>query len=395
MPAPVPPDPRTPAWHSLYIYCYDTAHQDDVILDAVRPALAVAVDARASFVLRHWRRGPHLRVNVLATPSRWRDAVRPHLVQVIGGYLADHPSTAAGDPEAAGERHRLLAMREEEPGELTPWRPDNSLHEEPFDDRRHVLGTQEAVDALVDFSCESMPALYAVLDRVRAGRCRKEEAAADLMMATAHLAGPLRRSFTSFRAHAEGYLTWAADPAAARAAFDGAYERNEAAMTRRVRDVVAEVDGVTGGAGTGAPPGLPLVRQWATLLLPWRDRIGRLIAEGSLPMPGISSGGPDEKTLRLGDLTVARREPSAFHQLVLGSEAYREAVFTDDGFTRFRVLLNYTYLFLTRLGLRPIDRFRLCHLIWRAVEDAYGISSIDVMRRFVQAHPDPGGASRS
>ncbi|WP_345406501.1 hypothetical protein [Nonomuraea salmonea] len=38
------------------------------------------------------------------------------------------------------------------------------------------------------------------------------------------------------------------------------------------------------------------------------------------------------------------------------------------------MLLNYTYLHLTRLGLTPLDRFRTCHLLADAVEDVYGVS---------------------
>ncbi|MFC7111084.1 hypothetical protein ACFQQB_68225 [Nonomuraea rubra] len=51
------------------------------------------------------------------------------------------------------------------------------------------------------------------------------------------------------------------------------------------------------------------------------------------------------------------------------------------------MLLNYTYLHLTRLGLTPLDRFRTCHLLADAVEDVYGLSGLDALRRFTAPRP--------
>ena len=47
-------------------------------------------------------------------------------------------------------------------------------------------------------------------------------------------------------------------------------------------------------------------------------------------------------------------------------------------FTKYRLMLNYTYLQLTRLGLLPAQRFLLCHLAANAAEEMYRVSAVDV-----------------
>lgn len=368
-----PPRPVPATWHCVHVYYH--ADQDSLLLDAVRPLFAEIRDSvAAAYVLRHWRQGPHLRINVRAEPSVWADRVRPRVHEVIGAYLRDHPSTARLDPEESLQRHRLLAMREQELGPLTPWLPDNSIHDMPFDSRRHVLGSDVAVELLTSFYSDATPLLFAMLDHVRAGRDTKPDLAMSLMLTVAHTTRPIINTFTSFRAHAEGYLTWAADPPAARAAFDRHYQERREAYTARVRDVVGTLDDP---ARTPAP----FVREWANLLAEYRRRAGALIDSGELvqPMPK-----PEEMSEpRLGDIRIPAREPGELHRLIFSSPAYQREVFEHPDFLRYRVLLNYTYLHLTRMGLTPLERFRVCHVLANAVEDVYDVSAVELIRRYV------------
>ncbi|GGM72340.1 hypothetical protein GCM10010106_18350 [Thermopolyspora flexuosa] len=373
MTTPHRPGPAT-AWHCVHVYYH--ADQDPLLLDAVRPLFDEIRDSvAAAYVLRHWRQGPHLRINVRAERSVWEDRVRPRVYEVIGAYLRDHPSTARLDPEQSLPRHRLLALREQEHGPLTPWPPDNSICDMPFDSRRHVLGSDAAVELLTSFYSDSTPLLFAMLDHVRAGRDTKPDLAMSLMLTVAHTSRPITQSFVSFRSHSEGYLTWAADPPAARAAFDRHYEERREAYTARVRDVIGTLD-------DPARPAAPFVREWAALLAEYRHRAGALIERGELvqPMPR-----PEPSPPRLGDIPVPSREPGELHRLIFNSPAYRRDVFEHPDFLRYRVLLNYTYLHLTRLGLTPLERFRLCHVIANAVEEVYGVSAIDLIRRSIAA----------
>ncbi|WP_433443601.1 thiopeptide maturation pyridine synthase [Nonomuraea sp. CA-141351] len=360
-------------WHCVHVY-YHAPDKDGLLLDAVRPLLdGLRGQVEAAYVLRHWRQGPHLRINVKAAHAVWEQVVRPRVDEVVGAYLREHPSTAALDPAASMVRHRLLAVREQERGPLTPWPPDNSVRDAPYDSRRHVLGSDEAVDLLTAFYADATPLLFGMLEHVRAGRDSKVGLALSLMLTVAHTSQRINRSYLSYRMHAEGFITWAADPEGVRASFEQSFRERRAALTERVRDVVTALD------DPAAPP-VPFVREWAALLEQYRRRAGALLDDGRLVQPMTERG--EAFRVRPGDPPAPHREPNELQRLVFENPAYHEAIFTDPAFLRYRVLLNYTYLHLTRLGLTPLDRFRTCHLLADAVEDVYGLSGLDTLRRF-------------
>ncbi|MEV0621981.1 thiopeptide maturation pyridine synthase [Nonomuraea sp. NPDC050404] len=370
---------ETPTWHSVHVY-YHAPDKDGLLLDAVRPLLdGLRGEVEAAYVLRHWRQGPHLRINIKTAPAAWKRAVRPRVSEAIGAYLREHPSTAVLDPAASLARHRLLAMREQERGPLTPWPPDNSIGDAPYDSRRHVLGSDEEADLLSAFYTDATPLLFGMLEHVRAGRDSKIGLALGLMLTVAHTSQRIDRSYLSFRMHAEGYLNWAADPEHARASFERDFTERRTALTARVRDVVACLD----DDDNNATPPVPFVREWAALLEQYRRQVATLMDDGRLLAPAFEPG----EGLRPGSggPPAPRREPSELQRLVFDNPAYHEVIFASPAFRRYRILLNYTYLHLTRLGLTPLDRFRTCHLLADAVEDVYGLSGLDAMRRFTDS----------
>ncbi|MFC5182278.1 thiopeptide maturation pyridine synthase [Actinomadura harenae] len=360
----------TVRWHAAHIYYYEP-DKTGLLLDGVRPLLdRLRPTARDAYVLRHWRRGPHLRLNIRTDPHSWTNTVQPAIDEVVGGYLAAHPSTARVDRDRAMAQHRFLAEHEQERGPLTPWHPDNSVQYVPFDDRRHVLGDAESADLLTGFYTDGTPLLFAMLDHVRSGHDTAERIGLGLMLAASVTAlPPITRSFVSYRSHAEGFLAQCADPAATRARFDAYYKSHSADLTDRVRAVMATLQNDT------ATP-VPFIAEWAALIAAYRDRATPLIAEGKLIPPSVHDAGQ------------AAQWPSEFHRMMFGNRAYHRAVLDDPAFRRYRLLINYTYLHINRLGLTPPERFRLCHLAANAVEDVHDLNAIDLVRTFVDAHPD-------
>ncbi|MEV4252307.1 thiopeptide maturation pyridine synthase [Spirillospora sp. NPDC049652] len=368
---PQPTTSGTSRWHAAHIYYYEP-DKTNLILDGVRPLLdelkAIAPDA---YVLRHWRRGPHLRLNLRTDPGTWTNTVQPAINDTIGGYLTRHPSTARIDQQAALVQHRFLARSEEERGPLTPWFPDNSIQYAPYDDRRHVLGDAEAAEMLSGFYTDSTPLLFSMLEHVRSGHDTAELIGLGLMLATTATAlPPLTRSFVSYRSHAEGFIARCADPDATRARLDDYYRAHRTELTARVRTVMAALE-----ERAPAPP--PFIAEWADLIANYRDRATQLIAQGKLIQPSSY------------DADHAAQRPSEFHRLMFGNRAYHRAVFEDPAFCRYRVLISYTYLQIHRLGLTPPDRFRLCHLAANAVEDVYQLNARDLIHHFTQTHPNP------
>lgn len=356
----------TAAWHSAHVRYY-ALDKDALILDGIRPLLhdlQPVVDR--AYLARHWRQGPHLRVNVRTEPAVWHETVRPRIERHLGAYLAEHPSTSAMDEAAELPVHRRLAQLELETGPLTPWFPDNSVQFPPYDARVAVLGNEDVAELVADFSAAGTELLIAMLDHARTGAATKELLAIDLMLAASHtVAPPLQHAFISYRSHAEGFLFASGDPAGTRARFDAHYREHRAVLTERVRRVVATLDGRTDAAP------VPFVREWAQICRHHVRRAAPLADAGRLfpPTPAPAAGDPQRST---------------FHALMLGSPRYRAEIFDAAWFHLYRLALNNTYLQINRLGLAPHERLRACHIAANAVEDVYGVSAHDLVSGFVR-----------
>jgi hypothetical protein len=365
-----PPDPT---WHSVHVYYHDG--MDDLILDAARPLfdrLDPAVDQ--AYWVRHWRRGPHLRLNLRTTPQAFTERVWPMMDDGLRGYLAGHPSTTVLDEQAGTIRHQQLAEQEWELGPLSPWIPNNSVRVEPYDARLHALGSQTSADLLAEFHTDTTELAFAMLAAVRNGAHRLS-LAGHLMFTYAQLTVPegIRRGYLSYFSHAIGYLAHCADPEATRAAFDRCYHDNRDRLATQLAAVLDTVD----GTGTVA-----FVPEWLSLLRRYRDRIEGLIASRAISFDHLAAQ-PTSPSWR-------QRQSTDVVTRLFANEGWRREVYDSDWFGRHRLLLNYQYLLLNRLGITPPHRYLLCHLVAATVQEVFGVSAEATFEEFMAAHPNAG-----
>lgn len=331
-------------------YCVHVAYHDDncddLLLTAVRPVLA---EITGSYFVRHWQRGPHLRLNFPAEREADRDAAARLVGEHVGGYLAEHPSAVQLDPVALLPLHRSLARMEQVDGPLLPWYPNNSIQPAGYDERAAALGGRAAAELLAGFYVATTPAVFDALAQVRDGTARLG-VALDLILSVAHAfaEGGITGGFVSLRSHAEAFLG-EGDRAGLRRAWDEQYRLRASSLQDRVAAIVAEVD-------RGA-------NSWVRTVRPTARAGQRLLAAGRLPMSSLR-----------------RARGSDFHRALAGNNRWHEQVEPSLAFRGYRLLLNYTYLQLTRLGVKPVERFMLCHFAANAVEERYGVSAIDLVQ---------------
>ena len=350
-------------WHSIHVYYY-AQDKDALILEGVRPLFhALAGRADAAYYTRHWRQGPHLRLNFRTMAGNFADVVRPAADEIIGGFLTRRPSTRHLDPLRELPAHRRLAELELEEGALLPWHPDNSIVTVAHDARSAVVGGQETADLVADFQVAATGLAFKMTEELITPRQRLA-GAFDLMIATAQAMSRrgITDAFVSFRSHAEGFLCGFPEGAGLRPSWDRHYGAHRRSLARRLGAVVAAArDGNTD---------VPFVQEWIAALEPSRDRAQSLASAGVLSLP-IGPAKPDA----LRELAAV----SPFHRALLANPAWEQTQ-RSPGFLQFRLLVNLTYLMLTRLGITPVERCLLGHLAANAVEDAYGISAIDLVR---------------
>ena len=59
---------------------------------------------------------------------------------------------------------------------------------------------------------------------------------------------------------------------------------------------------------------------------------------------------------------------------------FHDRVLPSAPFRHYRLLLNLLYLQLTKLGMKPAERYLLGHLIANTVEDSYGVDAATQFR---------------
>lgn len=350
-------------WHNVAIHYYDDARRDALILDCVRPLFA-SLAPRPSFFLRHWLRGPHLRLRFHTTADDFDRAVGPTIDDQVAGWLAAYPSTVCVDEAKLLATHERLARREREPGPLTPFQPDNSIQYLPCDRRIEVLGSAAAAALVEDFYVDTAEMTFAMLESIRSGTSRLN-LALDLMWATAHSAGTVTQGYVSYRAHSEARIMTAADPAALRSFFEQQYCKRAPALIERLQQVLDTVDGVGGAGGT-----VPFVGEWVHAVHRLYKRAASLIADSA-----ITLSVPEPGAWFYDDITTH----SDFHRALANNPEHLEMMRTSSRFHTWRIIVNCCYLHLTRLGIRPFERSLLGFLLSEAVEERFGVSAVELV----------------
>ena len=349
-------------WRSVLVYYYDERMKDDLVLHGVRPLFATLRDRSVdAYFQRHWRQGPHLRLHFRSSHDIFVDVVRPAVAEFIGAYLAARPSCASLVEQDMVEGHRELARAEKERGPLTPFLPDNSIHEVAYDARSRTVGGPKASELLAKFYVATNDVAFDMIQAARDGGPRLSPCF-DLMVGTAHAFafGGFRFGFVSFRSHAEVFLAGSRDPESLRSKWDRQYSMLREPLRKRAQDILD---------ANPAPP--TILAQWLERVGPVAERASFLMARGEM---SFDDSGPER---RIGPM-------SSFHRALRGGEFFMLQVKDSDWFQRYRAVLNYLYLHLSRIGIRPMERFLLCHFAGNAAEDLFGVSAIDIAKGGLQ-----------
>ena len=359
------------AWHSVNVFHHDP-DRTGLLLGAVRPLVrAVAPAVSTVYFVPHWRRGPHVRIPILATESTFDDVVVPAVREIVGGYLREHSSATVLDERAAAVEHARLAVEERERGPLTPWAANNSVEFDTHDRREHVLG-EPASELLAGYYADTNDIVFDMLEWTRLGGSRIA-LAVDLFISAAHrFLPPITYGYMSFRGHADAFL--AKQPDVVRDRFEDVYLANADRIRRRVVEITAE-------DGAAVPFGalLDVLRQY-------RNQANELITAGALVLNADEDGNAEPWGSRWGGWS----DRSEFHRTLGGHRAAAETLGGWNVFQQYRIVLNWLYLNLYRLGLGEAERNLVCHLVSRAVEDVHGVSAVDRIQDLI-SYVDSGG----
>ncbi|SOB86087.1 thiopeptide maturation pyridine synthase [Streptomyces sp. 1331.2] len=361
-------------WRTVNVFHHEH-DRTGLLLDAVRPFIArVAPSVQRVYFQPHWRRGPHVRIPIQASPEVFDEVVAPAVAGVLEPYLRAHPSTVVLDEGAAHAQHVRLAAQECERGLLTPWAPNNTVETEPHDRREHVLGSPAAADLLADYYVDTNDLVFDVLDWIRGGGS-KMALAVDLFIAAANrFLPPVTYGYMSYRGHADAFL--AKMPDGLRERFDGIYEANAETFRQRVVEI------------TGAADHHEVVPFSALLdtLLRYRNQADGLIGTGELALDTDPNGEPED----WGSSWSAWSDRSPFHRALGSHRPAADQLGGWNTFKQYRVVLNWLYLAMNRIGIGELERNLICHVVSRAVEDVHGVTAMSRIEDLI-GFVDSGG----
>jgi hypothetical protein len=338
-------------------------------------AIVRGLGVRDVMVQVHWKRGPHVDLLVRCDARRLHEEVLPAVRPRIVGWLQEHPSTTPIDANAYESLSKQIGLVELEPGPYIPLLKNNTITLVPYEPSR-ALRLPELVQAKERFLSATLDLTLQILDeRSRDGdACLAALGAMMAALGETYEVDGLARGYVSFRSHAEYFFAASDAQAALRPRFDALDAKLGPCVDACVRGVLAD-----------AIDTLPLSATYRAAVVRWREVIGetatevrgvvranhaRLLADTTFDelVEAVRPNATVEYRERM-----ARRETSVIGRRFLEEDEGRRVMASAE-FMSYRTCVNFFYLLLPILGISPIQKFCLCHIVANSVERVLGVS---------------------
>lgn len=373
-------------WVSLHAHTYGDLN---ALILSTGPLLKELRSAgRPAYFTRHWACGPHLRLHIEllgqeeTLPESWAALARSRLQDALNPSRPDHWAPdhrapydwAPYDWEQAARVYPRIAADEQYVGQVWPPLPHGHLHLEARQRSLGVLGGPAAGNLIDDANLAMDDTVLETLIQIKRG-APLLDLCFDLMVAVADRTAPdtaLDNGFLSYRSHAEIFLIDA--PVRVRQSFSAAYDRQREALRRRI-DAVLD----------GSSAQNQLIGRWRRTLGAVHAAAWKALEAGHIDLSWEAQDFSLERP-EMGP-AIERSQQSDFHRTELANFENLRLRSRDVSFNAYRLLLNALYLQLSRLGLTPLQRALLCHLVSHAVEARYGVRAVDLAARYSYLAP--------
>lgn len=332
-------------WPALRINHHCDDH-GELLRDAVAPLVA---EVRAREGLRilvrpDWSEGPHLLVAMDVDEDRFLGEIYEPCRRRIELWLQSNPSATRLDPEDYRQRTLVLAQAEAVPPGPDRLAPNNSVEASRYD-RAPPIGLPELAALRDDFQVATLDlCLHLVALRLESRPNFVIELAT--LVAAAGLSGSDDYGFwpISMLAHGEAFLS---RHKSQRASFDKLTAQFLPALALRWRDM-----DMADPAGRALLTSSSEMQTWPAALSVLNHRLAGLIET----LPNLR-----DSAVRY-DLQGRELRP-----YLNWDSASLKALMATETHLRYRIMINFVYGLFPLLGLKPVERAFLCHLVWTTV----------------------------
>lgn len=364
-------------WQSLRLY-YNDPNKDDLLLDCVRPLFSTLSQrgwAKRAYFRRYWQGGSHLRLHMLADAKVFQREIAPYSIHEIETYLRQFPSKVEADEQEIQLQHARRRRLTLDQIDYEAPQPNNSVQIAPYEQLGAIIGSPGAAQLLEDYYLETNALVFSLIEQTRNNYTARLNACFDQLVALVAGASflPLSKAYMSYRSHVEAYIV--CEPGVENAAhrrqrLADAYQQRKPAIQKRLAHVLDLLQ--------HRPANLPgWLADMLTIHRTYRDRALQSIQAGTLHLRNADEE-TENKQSQKGEFRLAGSE---FHTAVKANSAMRE-LNNDPVMLADRVILNFLYLHLSRLGMLNEDRYILDYYIAESIEELFHISPVEVIRSF-------------
>lgn len=342
-------------WHWLRVYYFE-ACKDELVLDAVWPALrkmAAHGDHPPGFFQRDWVGGPNVLVGV--DPARTTERLRGDGADIIRNHLREHPSRSDLTIGEFRAQMASVALRELRPRLIdSALQSNNTLLTDCAPPIAPLRRDCTMADEELAFLCRSAEIVVPWLRMVRDGTTGRAAIAEQVLIALAWVGSPdgLTAS-ASFYSHSHGFLGFTDRDGRLARQFAQRDAGEDGQATRQLlQTTLASLR-----SSTGLPPGMT---DFVALLRRTLPRLRDAVESGAIARIPFEELKPTLTYSEEPERAAVQRRL----QVLLNESAAMRA---------WQITVNFVYLMLNQLGVRPLERILACYLLASATATLYGV----------------------
>lgn len=363
------------SWHSIRVYYYDV-DKDALLLDCIRPLFTTLREDQGIerlYFTRHWEGGSHLRLHVYTDAPSFEHHIGPFIINVVGSYLRIHPSGGSFSAEEAVRQHERRGRMV--PGGLvyTAPVPNNSILPVSYDlaERVGIAGTARLLE---DYYIDTNDLVFTIIEQTRNNYTVRLNTCFDQLLAFIASISRItpKIAWMSYRSHSEAYIVCepaVEDPQLRRQRLAQAFRERHDVIMRRIRRLLYRLE--------AAPEQLaPWLSSMIAIHRSYYERTLQGVLDGSVKLNGT-----DNEYQWADDPQQSALSASGFHAAMAANATTQQMQRHPYALTN-RVILNFLYLNLSRLGMLNEDRYILDYYIAEALEELFHVSAVDLVRNF-------------
>lgn len=338
---------------SMNIYLHDTSKHNQFIVEQIIPLQKeLSFDKPLNnFILRHWRKGPHIQWHIQLDKNFSNEKllwVQNKLTENIEKYSAAVTLTQS----ELEEKYLLLKDFEMEVGDLFPIEDDATIKLTDSSLRVDIWG-ENGVQSIRKYYIKTNDL---VMSLIKEPANNKYKNTLSMMMAAIYAIGNPNHHQLSFRSHSEAFLNRFDKEDKLREQFEKVYKINNESI-KTLFDVLLDTE--------------KLFHQWKNVFQDLIKENEPLIAKGQLLMPEAETymNIVKENNWDKG----YEGKISEFHENLNSIPIYDKIKKTKN-FQIKRLVLNFLYLTIAQIGIKPVEKFSMCYSISRFFEEKMGES---------------------